>query len=154
MCQVVQEGGHRGSSSLAGVGRWRKGVLQDFPEELTLRVRMWDEKEGQRGASLLPFVLYSACFCESPSNSSALFSLAPELIQDKGLQELCWGRREKRNHEKLHCDSAYSFPAPAPMLWAPRQLLQRNGPEAVVKGKAWRGFWVIGSLCTLSFCFS
>lgn len=57
--------------------------------------------ESVRRASLLLF--------ESPSNSSALSGLAPELIQDKGLQELRWGRRIKRNHKKLHCDSPIHF---------------------------------------------
>lgn len=58
------------------------------PAGLPRRVEAQGENvrsESQRGAFILP----SVCFCETPSNSSALSSLAPELIQDRGLQELC-----------------------------------------------------------------
>lgn len=95
MCQVIQE---RGPPARCGEVRGRG------PARLPRRAEAQGEKvrwERVRRASLLLF--------ESPSDSSALSGLAPELIQDKGLQELHWGRRIKRNHKKLHCDSPIHF---------------------------------------------
>lgn len=44
--------GHHGSSSLPGVGKGGKRVQHDFSEEVTLRVRMGEQKEGQMQAIL------------------------------------------------------------------------------------------------------
>lgn len=34
---------------------------------------------------------------------------------------------------------------------APRQLLQRNGPEVLVKGRHRRSCWLVGNLCTPAY---
>lgn len=104
--------------------------------------------EVRWGPSLPPFLLpYGLLRWAGPETPELLWScLRVDLGQ--GLQELCWGRREKEATSNSNPVSLPVHFSPLyPDSWASCQLLQRKDPDVTVKGRPWRGCWVTGNIC-------